>query len=48
MKVISNEDKNIRVEIEKISDRPFYSMQYYRNYCIDKYIKEGACKYRRI
>lgn len=42
MKVIYNEDKNIRVEIEKISDRPYYSMQYYGDYCLEKYLKEGA------
>lgn len=43
MKVIYNEDKNIRVEIEKISDRPYYSMQYYGDYCLEKYLKEGSC-----
>lgn len=42
MKVIYNKDKNIRVEIEKISDRPYYSMQYYGDYCLEKYLKEGA------
>ncbi|BCN32306.1 linear amide C-N hydrolase [Anaeromicropila herbilytica] len=43
MKVIYNEDKKIRVEIEKISDRPYYSMQYFGDYCLEKYLKEGSC-----
>lgn len=43
MKVIYNEDKNIGAEIEKISDRPYYSMQYNGDYCLEKYLKEGSC-----
>lgn len=43
MKVIYNDDKNIKVEIEKLSDRPYYSMQYYGDYYLEKYIKEGSC-----
>ena len=35
MKVIYSADKSIRVEIEKESDRPYYSMQYYGDYCIE-------------
>lgn len=42
MKVIYNKDKNIRAEIEKISDRPYYTMQYYGDYCLEKYLMEGA------
>lgn len=42
MKVIYNDDKNIRAEIEKLSDRPYYSMQYYGDYCLEKYLKVGA------
>ena len=42
MKVIYNEAKDIRVEIEKISDRPYYSMQYFGDYCLEKYLKEGS------
>lgn len=42
MKVIFNEDKTIRLEIEKISDRPYYSMKYFGNYCFEEYLKEGA------
>lgn len=43
MKVIYNENKSIRVEIQKISDRPYYSMQYYGNYFFEEYLLEGAC-----
>lgn len=43
MKILYNEDNNISVEIEKISDRPYYSMQYYGTYCFEKYLKEGSC-----
>jgi penicillin V acylase-like amidase (Ntn superfamily) len=43
MKVIYNENNNIRVEIEKISDRPYCSMKYYGDYCFEKYLKEGSC-----
>lgn len=43
MKVIYNENKDIRVEIEKISDRPYYSMNYYGDYNFEEYLKEGAC-----
>jgi hypothetical protein len=43
MKVIYSSDKSIRVEIEKVSDRPYFSMQYYGDYCIEEYLKEGAC-----
>ena len=43
MKVIYNDDKSIKIEIEKLSDRPYYSMQYYGDYCLDKYLKEGSC-----
>jgi predicted choloylglycine hydrolase len=42
MKVIYSDDKSIRAEIEKVSDRPYYSMQYYGDYCFDKYLKEGT------
>lgn len=48
MKVIYNRDKNIRVEIEKISDRPYYSMQYFGNYCFEKYLEEGACNIKEF
>lgn len=43
MKVIHNTEKNIRAEIEKISNRPFYFMNYYGNYCYDEYLLKGAC-----
>ncbi len=42
MKIIYNDAGNIRVEIEKISDRPYYSMQYYGDYLFDEYLKQGA------
>ncbi len=43
MKVIHNIEKNIRAEIEKISNRPFYFMNYYGNYNYDEYLLKGAC-----
>lgn len=43
MKVIQNTEKNIRAEIQKISNRPFYFMNYYGNYCYDEYLLKGAC-----
>ncbi len=43
MKVIYNDDKSIKIEIEKLSDKPYYAMQYYGDYCLDKYLKEGSC-----
>lgn len=42
MKIIQNTKRKIRVEIEKISNRPFYIMNYYGNYCYDDYLLEGA------
>lgn len=42
-KTIYNEDKSIRVIIEKISDRPYYSMQYDGDYSFEEYLKEGSC-----
>ncbi len=44
MKIVYSMDKSIRVEIEKVSDRPYFSMQYYGDYCIEKYLEEGASK----
>ncbi|WMJ86301.1 hypothetical protein [Anaerocolumna sp. MB42-C2] len=42
MKIIQNTTKNINVEIEKISNRPFYFMNYSGNYCYDEYLLKGA------
>ncbi|QHQ59571.1 linear amide C-N hydrolase [Anaerocolumna sedimenticola] len=43
MKIIQNTTKKIRVEIEKISNRPFYYMNYSGNYCYDEYLLKGTC-----
>lgn len=43
MKIIQNKDKKIRVEIEKISNNPFYFMNYYGDYCYDEYLLNGSC-----
>ena len=42
MKIIQDIERKIRVEIEKISNRPFYYMNYYGNYCYDEYLLKGA------
>lgn len=42
MKIIQNSERKIRAEIEKISNRPFYFMNYYGNYCYDEYLLKGA------
>ncbi len=41
-KILYNKSRSIRVEIEKISDRPYYSMQYQGDYLFDEYLKQGA------
>lgn len=43
MKIIQNSENHIKVEIVKVSDRPFYSMEFHGDYCFDKYLSEGAC-----
>lgn len=43
MKIIQNMEHQIRVEIEKVSDRPFYSMNYQGNYHFNEYLSKGAC-----
>ena len=43
MKIIQNSENHIKVEIVKVSDRPFYSMKFHGDYCFDKYLLEGAC-----
>ena len=43
MKLIQNIEKKIRVEIIKLSDRPFYSMEYHGSYYFNKYLSKGAC-----
>lgn len=42
MKTIQDLKRNIRIEIEKLSNRPFYSMHYYGDDCFDKYLLRGA------
>ena len=43
MKIILNSKNQIKMEIEKVSDRPFYSMQFHGDYLFDKYLSEGSC-----
>ena len=42
METIQDLKRNIRIEIEKLSNRPFYSMHYYGDDCFDKYLLRGA------
>ena len=42
MKRIVNSRRKIRIDIEKVSDRPFYSMRYSGNDGFDEYIARGA------
>lgn len=42
MKIIRNVNREIRAEIDKISDQPLYSMNYYGNYGYDDYLLKGA------
>ena len=42
MKIIQDSQRNISIEIEKISNRPFYSMSYYGDDCFDEYLLRGA------
>ena len=43
MKIIHNTENQVRVEIEKVSDRPFYSMEYHGDYYFNKYLSKGVC-----
>ena len=42
MKIIQDSQRNISIEIEKISNRPFYSMRYCGDACLDEYLLRGA------
>ena len=42
MKIIQDSQRDISIEIEKISNRPFYSMNYYGDDCFDEYLLRGA------
>lgn len=44
MKIIQNTEKKIRVEIEKVSNRPYYFMNYYGSYCFDDYLSDCEMK----
>ena len=42
LKRIQDSQRNICIEIEKLSNHPFYSMHYYGDDCFDKYLLRGA------
>ena len=42
MKIIQDSQRNISIEIEKISNRPFYSMRYCGDDCFDEYLLRGV------
>lgn len=42
LKRIQDSQRNIIIEIEKLSNRPFYSMRYYGDDCFDKYLLRGV------
>ena len=42
MKEVLDAKRNIRIEIEKLSDRPFYAMKYYGDDRYYQYLKQGA------
>ena len=42
MKKIQDSQRNISIEIEKLSNRPFYSMRYYGDDCFEEYLLRGA------
>jgi hypothetical protein len=42
MKIVQNIENQIRAEIIKVSDRPFYSMDYHGSYFFNKYLSKGA------
>lgn len=42
MKIIQDTQRNISIEIERISNRPFYSMRYCGDDCFDEYLLRGA------
>ena len=42
LKRIQDSQRNIIIEIEKLSNRPFYFMRYYGDDCFDKYLLRGA------
>ncbi|MBO5487546.1 MAG: hypothetical protein J5988_11605 [Eubacterium sp.] len=42
MKRIQDLQRSISIEIEKLSNRPFYSMRYHGDDCFDEYLLRGA------
>ncbi len=42
MKTIHNVEKQIKVKIIKVSNNPFYSMEYSGDYCFEEYLERGA------
>ena len=42
LKRMQDSQRNIIIEIEKLSNRPFYFMRYYGDDCFDKYLLRGA------
>lgn len=42
MTIIGDTQRNISIEIEKLSNHPFYSMNYYGDDCFEEYLLRGA------
>ena len=42
MRIIQDSQRKIRLEIEKISNHPFYAMNYYGEDCFEEYLLRGA------
>ena len=42
LKRIQDSQRNICIEIEKLSNHPFYSMHYYGDDCFEAYLLRGA------
>ena len=42
MRILRDSQRNIIIEIEKISDHPFYTMSYYGDDCFEEYLLIGA------
>ena len=42
MKMIQDSQRNISIQIEKLSNRPVYSMSYYGDDCFEEYLLRGA------
>ena len=42
MRIIRDSQRNITIEIEKISDHPFYTMSYQGDDCFEEYLLRRA------